>query len=170
MSFLVQVFLNFSKYPTGGTNTPVDPATGSTITAAIFSLPWKLTISSKASALSFPYFGCPHEKEFFSGICVWGKWITPFNKLPNCALLATIPPTEVPPNPDPWYPLDLPINFYFVPIPLELKYANAILRAVSTASEPELVKKTLSIFLGKIEVSFSANSKDSLCPIWKDKP
>ena len=113
ISFFVQIFLNFSKYPRGGTKTPVDPATGSTITAAIFSLPWKLTISSKASALSFPYFGCPHEKEFFSGICVWGKWITPFNKLPNCALLATIPPTEVPPNPDPWYPLDLPINFFF---------------------------------------------------------
>ena len=39
ISFLLQISLNFSKYPKGGTRTPVDPAIGSTITAAIVSLP-----------------------------------------------------------------------------------------------------------------------------------
>ena len=102
----------------GGTKTPVDPATGSIITAAIFSLPWKLIISSRASALSLPYFGWPFEKEFLDGICVCGRWITPFSKLGYWFLFATIPPTDVPPKPDPCYPLDLPINFVLLFFPL----------------------------------------------------
>ena len=52
--FTSEISLNFSKYPTGGTNTPVEPAIGSTITAAIVSFPWKSIISFKASAFSIP--------------------------------------------------------------------------------------------------------------------
>ena len=36
---LSQIVLSFCKYPFGGTRVPVDPATGSTIQAAIFSPP-----------------------------------------------------------------------------------------------------------------------------------
>ena len=39
ISFFVQISLSFSKYPVGGTSTPVEPAIGSTMTAAIVSLP-----------------------------------------------------------------------------------------------------------------------------------
>ena len=47
---LSQSSLNLCKYPTGGTSVPVDPATGSTIHAAIFSAPMLPAILSRSSA------------------------------------------------------------------------------------------------------------------------
>ena len=43
----------------------------------------------------------------------------------------------------------------------------AILRAVSTASEPELAKKTESMSGGAICMMRDASSKAAGCPIWK---
>ena len=49
-------------------STPVDPATGSTITAAMVSAPCLATSSSSASAKCAPCAGCPRENAFFAEI------------------------------------------------------------------------------------------------------
>ena len=54
---LSQSSLSLCKYPTGGTNVPVDPAIGSTIQAAIFSDPKLVQILSKSFAISAPVSG-----------------------------------------------------------------------------------------------------------------
>ena len=56
---LVQISRSRSRYPFGGTSTPVDPATGSTITAAIVEASCSATIRSSSSASSAPCSGCP---------------------------------------------------------------------------------------------------------------
>ena len=54
-------------------STPVEPATGSTITAAMVSAPYLATMSSSASAKCAPCAGCPRENAFFAGSCVARK-------------------------------------------------------------------------------------------------
>ena len=49
--------LSLCKYPTGGTNVPVDPAIGSTIHAAIFSEPKLVQILYKSLDISAPVSG-----------------------------------------------------------------------------------------------------------------
>ena len=57
MLCLSQSSLSLCKYPTGGTNVPVDPAIGYTIHAAIFSAPKFVHILSKSFAISAPVSG-----------------------------------------------------------------------------------------------------------------
>ena len=49
----------------GGIKTPVEPATGSIITAAIFSEPFSIIKSSSSFVNSSPQLGWPFEKAFF---------------------------------------------------------------------------------------------------------
>ena len=82
----------------GGIRTPVDPAIGSTITAAMVSAPCSATMRSSSSARLAPCSGWPREKVFCAGRCVWGMWSTPARSVPNILRLFTIPPTEMPPK------------------------------------------------------------------------
>ena len=61
---LSQISLSLFKYPFGGTKVPVDPATGSTIHAAIFSAPMLPAILSRSSARSAPVSGSPFTNKF----------------------------------------------------------------------------------------------------------
>ena len=49
---------------------PVEPATGSTITAAIVDASCSATSRSKSSAKCAPHSGCPRANAFFSRLCV----------------------------------------------------------------------------------------------------
>ncbi len=57
ISYSVQISLTRSKYPFGGINTPVEPAMGSVIKAAIWSAPCFSITRSKSSASSLPQIG-----------------------------------------------------------------------------------------------------------------
>ena len=57
MSCSVQISLIRSKYPFGGIKTPVDPAKGSVIKAAILSAPCFSITRNKSFANSFPHSG-----------------------------------------------------------------------------------------------------------------
>ena len=61
---LLHISLKRFKYPFGGTRVPVEPATGSTIHAAIFSAPIFPAILSKSLARSAPVSGSPFTKDF----------------------------------------------------------------------------------------------------------
>ena len=95
---MVQISRSRSRYPFGGTSTPVDPATGSTITAAIVEASCSATIRSSSSASSAPCSGCPFDQAFFPGRWVCGRWSTPVSSVPKNLRLVTIPPTEMPPK------------------------------------------------------------------------
>ena len=61
---LLQISRSLLRYPNGGTSVPVEPATGSTIHAAIFSQPIFIAILSRSSARYAPVSGCPLTKMF----------------------------------------------------------------------------------------------------------
>ncbi len=98
MPCLVQISRSRSRYPFGGISTPVEPATGSTITAAIVEASCSATIRSSSSASSAPCSGWPLAKAFFAGRWVCGRWSTPVSSVPKYLRLLTIPPTEMPPK------------------------------------------------------------------------
>jgi len=100
ISFWVHISLNRCKYPCGGGMTPADPATGSTITAAILEASCNAISSSKSSASSAPFSGIPLVN-LFSGSMVWGKW-SAATASPKNALLPPMPPTLMPPKLTPW--------------------------------------------------------------------
>ena len=85
----------------GGRMTPVEPATGSTMTAAMVEASCRATMRSSSLASSAPYSGTPLVKAFFSGRCVCGMWSTPPSSVPNILRLLTMPPTVMPPKPEP---------------------------------------------------------------------
>mmetsp|Transcript_3384 Transcript_3384/g.6703 ORF Transcript_3384/g.6703 Transcript_3384/m.6703 type:complete len:208 (+) Transcript_3384:521-1144(+) len=144
MSCLSQMPRIFSRYPSGGTSTPALPATGSTMTAAMLFAPCSATMSSRLSARCAPHCGCPLENAACSRECVWPKWSTPGkSEALKAARLGAIPPTEIPPNPTPWYPRSRPIKRVLCPCPWLRWYASAIFSAVSTLVLPHMVKKAL---------------------------
>ena len=86
----------------GGSSTPVEPATGSTITAAIVDASCSATIRSRSSASSAPCSGMPRENAFFCRSWVWRRWSTPPTMVPKLLRLPAMPPTEMPPKLTPW--------------------------------------------------------------------
>ena len=70
ISCSVHISLIFFKYPFGGIKTPVDPAIGSVIKAAICSAPCFSIIRFKSSARSPPHSGIPLLNAFFSRLWV----------------------------------------------------------------------------------------------------
>src|ERR1044071_8024182 len=62
----------------------------------------------------------------------------------------------------PWYERSRPTKRVRVPWPRRRWYATAILSAVSTASEPELVKNTCCMLCGAIAAMLSARRRHAL--------
>ena len=98
MPYFVQISRSRCRYPFGGISTPVEPATGSTITAAMVDASCSVTIRSNSSANSAPCSGWPLEYALRAMSWVCGMWSTPASSVPKNLRLLTIPPTEIPPK------------------------------------------------------------------------
>jgi hypothetical protein len=83
-------------------STPVLPAMGSTITAAMLLASCSATSFSRSSANSAPCAGWPGLKALRARSCVWRMWSVPATARPKVLRLPIIPPTEMPPKLTPW--------------------------------------------------------------------
>jgi hypothetical protein len=82
----------------GGMSTPVEPATGSTITAAMVEASCSVTMRSSSSASSSAMLGQPFEKAFLRQVMGVRHVVDAASSVPNILRLVTMPPTEMPPK------------------------------------------------------------------------
>ncbi len=120
---------------------------------------------SSSSASSTPVAASPRTNARVSRSCVCRRWSTPGSRpAANAFRYAGTPPTEIPPKLAPWNARSRPTNRVRVASPRKRWYASAILSAVSTASEPELVKNACPMPSGASATTRCAASNASGWP------